>query len=111
MWALDRLRPIDKRFLMRLSQDERTTIREASLRHFGQFPLLFGSRLDDNAKGGDIDLLIPGVWTVREAVQRRLRFCADLMARLGERKIDVVIDTGDQNNPVIQHAYQTGVPL
>jgi len=41
---------------MRLTADEQAIIREAALKHFGVRPRLFGSRLDDTAKGGDIDL-------------------------------------------------------
>ena len=56
------------------------------------YRILFGSRLNDAERGGDIDLFIPGAWTAEEAVPRRLRFCAELRRHLGDQKIDVVVE-------------------
>ncbi|MEI6415471.1 MAG: nucleotidyltransferase domain-containing protein [Pseudomonadota bacterium] len=64
------------------------------MRHFGIVPWLFGSRLDDAARGGDIDLFIPGDWHAEESVPRRLRLCAELRRDLGDQKIDVVVEGG-----------------
>lgn len=77
---------------MRLTEQQRNIIRKAGLRHFGVVPLLFGSRLNDATRGGDIDLFIPGDWSAEEAVIRRLRFCAELKRCLGDQKIDVVVE-------------------
>lgn len=44
---------------MRLTATQRQVIREAGRRHFGIEPRLFGSRLNDAQRGGDIDLYIP----------------------------------------------------
>ena len=76
---------------MRLTAKEREIIREAGLRYFGVVPYLFGSRLNDAERGGDIDLFIPGEWPAEEAVLKRLRFCAELRQRMGDQKIDVVL--------------------
>ncbi len=62
------------------------------MRHFGVVPLLFGSRLDDARRGGDIYLFIPGDWPPEEFVPRRLRFCTELRRCLGDQKIDVVVE-------------------
>lgn len=96
---------------MRLTASERQTIREAGLRHFGQAPRVFGSRLDDSARGGDIDLFIPGNWPATEAVPRRLRFCAELATRLGERKIDVLVDDGESESAILAVARARGEPV
>ncbi|WP_295390388.1 nucleotidyltransferase domain-containing protein [uncultured Thiodictyon sp.] len=77
---------------MRLTEEQRKMIREAGLRHFGVAPQVFGSRLNDAARGGDIDLFIPGDWPPQEAVPRRLRLCAELHRCLGDQKIDVVVE-------------------
>ena len=94
---------------MRLTATQKQVIREAGLRHFGVEPWLFGSRLNDAARGGDIDLYIPGDWPAEEGVPRRMRFCVELRQRLGDQKIDVVV--GDRSQSSIQsHALQTGEP-
>ena len=77
---------------MRLTEQQRDIIRKSGLRHFGVVPLLFGSRLNDAERGGDIDLFIPGDWSAVEAVSRRMRFCAELRLCLGDQKIDVVVE-------------------
>ncbi len=95
---------------MRLTEKQRNIIREAGLRHFGVAPLLFSSRLDDTARGGDIDLFISGNWPPEEAVPRRLRFCAELHRRLGDQKIDVVVES-QKSSPVQDSAKQQGQPV
>jgi hypothetical protein len=95
---------------MRLSEGQRRIIREAGLRHFGVVPLLFGSRIDDTQRGGDIDLFIPGDWSAEEAVLRRIRFCAEIHRLLGDRKVDVVV--GHKGDTAIQtRARQEGVRI
>lgn len=95
---------------MRLTEKQRDIIRDAGLRHFGVAPWLFGSRLDDTARGGDIDLFISGNWLPEEAVPRRLRFCAELRRRLGDQKIDVVVES-QKSSPVQDSAKQQGQPV
>lgn len=92
---------------MRLTDEERQTIREAALRHFGAAPRLFGSRLDDHRQGGDIDLLIETHLPPEQALGRQLELLADLWLALGERKIDVLLDDG-RDLPVLRHARQQG---
>ena len=52
---------------------------------------LFGSRLDDQSKGGDIDLLVEMPDPVENAAVLGARLEARLERRLGGRKIDVVL--------------------
>jgi hypothetical protein len=96
---------------MRLTEEQRKIIREAGLRHFGIIPQLFGSRLNPAVRGGDIDLFIPGDWSPREAVPRRLRFCAELHQRLGEQKIDVVVENKAASSSIQNQAAQQGEPV
>ncbi len=75
---------------------------------------LFGSRLDDAGRGGDIDLLIETNLTSAEQIARaHTRFLAYVYARLGEQKIDVLIDfpTRRQHVPIYQFARTQGVLL
>lgn len=52
---------------------------------------LFGSRLDDFKKGGDIDLLIVFVNGELKSSFKNLDFIVELKKKIGERKIDVTL--------------------
>ncbi len=68
---------------------------------------LFGSRADDNARGGDIDLLIYSE-KITERDQSDLRI--ELFERLGEQKIDLII-TKDLDSAFVRLIYGKGVEL
>ena len=73
---------------------------------------LFGSRLDDSLKGGDIDLLVECVHPVDRPVWLAARMTARLQRILGDRKIDVlVVDSSTPLEPVHRAARATGVLL
>lgn len=102
---------------MRLRQHERDAIAEAAHQVFapGTTIFLFGSRVDDNKRGGDIDLLIeiPRPMAPAEMIERRNRFVSHLYRALEEQRIDIVITAHDQNDPrpVVSAAKQTGILL
>ncbi len=94
---------------MRLSPTEQQVIRDASLRYFGVRPRLFGSRVDDYKAGGDIDLYIEAPISPQQGVEARLHMVADIWKALGERKIDVVINTGGEPLAIYEIAKSEGV--
>lgn len=101
---------------MRLSPIERTVIRDTAKAVFGQNTQvrLFGSRLDDSQRGGDIDLLIETPLTDPQAVAAaRTLFLAKLYAVLGEQKIDILVDWQGKTDypPIYALARQQGVVL
>lgn len=96
---------------MRLTLEEQQIIRDASLRHFGVRPRLFGSRVDDLKRGGDIDLYIETQCEPEEAFGREMHLSADLYLLLGDQKIDVVVNTGRLNLPIYSVAREQGVWL
>lgn len=96
---------------MRLSPQERDVIRRLCVKHFGQAPRLFGSRLDDNRRGGDIDLLVATDLAPAEAARRRIDLLADLWLALGERKIDIVLDDGRHASAIVERARHEGVEV
>mgnify|MGYP000075881337 CR=1 FL=1 len=74
--------------------------------------ILFGSRVDDDAKGGDIDLYIEleKVQENRAAMASRIAAC--LQINLGDRKIDVIlVDPKTIIQPIHTHAQQQGILL
>lgn len=99
---------------MRLTKDQQNAIREEVSRIFGQNVRvrLFGSRVDDEARGGDIDLHIESSGTAAELLNHELQLRSRLQRRLGERKIDIVVHDGQRPvRPIDTHARQTGVAL
>ncbi len=96
---------------MRLNDRERRLIREATLRHFGVLPRLFGSRLDDARAGGDIDLLIRTDLPPAEAARRKLDLLVELWLLLGERKIDIVLDDGSPPETIVERARREAAPV
>lgn len=101
---------------MRLSDQQRSIIRTAVTENFGAASKvwLFGSRVDDAARGGDIDLYIEAATDDADAiVESKLRFLVALYKKLGEQKIDVVIRRPGfkEDLPIYQVAKRTGVKL
>ena len=73
---------------------------------------LFGSRVDDSLKGGDIDLLVELTAPVPNKTQAIGQIYAMLIRQLGDRKIDILLsDPSRTTAPVIEVARQTGVRL
>lgn len=100
---------------MRLEAEQVETLRRVVRQYFGNKTrlLLFGSRLDDQARGGDIDLYLEPEITDAQALARALiKTRVALGQQLGEQKIDLVIHrAGQPLLPIHQHAQATGAPL
>ena len=56
---------------------------------------LFGSRMDDSKKGGDIDLLVVSATLTQKDI-RRLRI--EFQKHFGEQKMDILLDDGTFDN-------------
>lgn len=96
---------------MRLTPIEQQALHDASVRWFGVPPRLFGSRIDDSRLGGDIDLYIEADLSAQDAFERETRMAAELYRALGERKIDIVVNTGRLDLPIYRVAREQGVLL
>jgi predicted nucleotidyltransferase len=99
---------------MRLTHTQIMTIRRATAEIYGEQAnvWLFGSRVDDNKRGGDIDLLIrPDDFWVNTNLPQKIKFLGKLERLLGERKIDVIIEEPDDPRPIVRIAHETGVRL
>ncbi len=100
---------------MRLNEHERDSIRQILFSHFGGDSKiwLFGSRVDDEQKGGDIDLMVePSNRNIPNSVQLNCRAVAELQIALGDQKIDLIIKLpGRENTRIYQIARKSGVCL
>jgi predicted nucleotidyltransferase len=99
---------------MRLSPHDRSAILQATAEVAGPAArvLLFGSRVRDDLRGGDIDLLIELPDLATEPVQLAGRLGARIERAIGLRKIDILI-AGPQTpaTPVLAAARRDGVAL
>ena len=96
---------------MRLTDHEVTSIKKAFYETFESGTIyLFGSRVDESKKGGDIDLyLCPKEQFENERV-RKIQFLIKLDEYIGEQKIDVIL-AKDQNRLIEQEALKNGIRL
>ncbi len=96
---------------MRLSANDIAIIKKAAQEIYGDVDLwLFGSRVDDQARGGDIDLLLE---TKNEVgLEQKIKFLTKI-ERLGiERKVDLVIKSANcEYKTIFDSAKKTGVKL
>jgi predicted nucleotidyltransferase len=99
---------------MRLNDFYRTAIKEILLEHFGAESkfYLFGSRVDDSKRGGDIDLYIETNLESAMADKAKSKAEWEMMEKLGEQRIDFVVHVnGKEFTPIENIARKTGVEL
>ena len=74
--------------------------------------MLFGSRVDDSRRGGDIDLYVEVPTTLDNAWPNRIPFLVELTNRLGDRRVDLVLRASDSAPKAIYRvAEEEGVVL
>jgi hypothetical protein len=101
---------------MRLTDNQVTYIKEAFLKHFTKRDRLwlFGSRVDMQKCGGDIDFYIETHYSdLGIVVSKKTSFLVDLQKKIGEQKIDVVINVlpSRKKLPIYEEARTTGIRL
>ena len=93
---------------MRLSKKEIEVLKSTLNRIGKPYKLyLFGSRADDNKRGGDIDLLVVSKQLSKKDL-RRVR--VEFFKYFGEQKIDIVLDNGEYE-PFIELIRQKAIEL
>ena len=68
---------------------------------------LYGSRVDDDKKGGDIDIL---VLSKNISFLDKLKIKVTLYAELGEQKIDLLI-AENASKPFVKMVFEEAMPL
>ncbi|MDH4262376.1 MAG: nucleotidyltransferase domain-containing protein [Spirochaetia bacterium] len=93
---------------MRLSKLEIESIKKIATTTFGNGTqvILFGSRVDDSLKGGDIDLYIKPA-EPKNIFQKKNDFLVKLKLQIGDQKIDVVI-AKDHSRLIEKEALRKG---
>ncbi len=99
---------------MRLTKEQRTAIKQAVKTTLGDNASvwLFGSRVNDELKGGDIDLYIEVQSKNTDLLQAELQLYTEIIQKIGEQKIDIVMHQVDTPKKAIhEQALATGVLL
>ena len=99
---------------MRLSQQTRQIIRDTVREVSGVEATvkLFGSRIHDDARGGDIDLLVELPSIAAEIERKTLPLTARLQVRIGDQPIDIlVLDPSTSRQSIHEQASTAGVKL
>ncbi len=95
---------------MRLNKEYIDVIKDNFNRVFQKGEIyLFGSRVDDTKKGGDIDLYLV-VKDKTNLFRKKLKFLAKIKRVLGEQKIDVVFNI-DDTRLIEREAKEWGIKL
>ncbi|MFO8089702.1 MAG: nucleotidyltransferase domain-containing protein [Desulfatiglandaceae bacterium] len=93
---------------MRLTSHEKESIKKAvAEKDPGAVIYLFGSRVDDRARGGDIDIL---VLSNHLTLADKLSIKARIFEILEEQKLDMII-ARDTNDPFVKSAVESGARL
>ncbi|MDP3517086.1 MAG: nucleotidyltransferase domain-containing protein [Pseudohongiella sp.] len=99
---------------MRLTTAQQQAIKTESRAIFGDDAqvILFGSRTDDAARGGDVDVMIKTSSPVEQPSLKIARLSARVSRLMGGRKVDVILQSeGLARLQVHEIAERTGVPL
>lgn len=99
---------------MRLSTEQAATVRQAVDELFSPAAkvLLFGSRVDNEACGGDIDLLVETPIEVARSAFAAANLAARLERQFNGRRVDVVLVTpSTPEQPIHRIARQQGILL
>lgn len=97
---------------MRLSPEQVSAIKAAAVAAFGDDAVvrLFGSRVDDARRGGDIDLHVEAA-PDKADLDHEIRFRALIWQALDEEQIDVVVAARGDRRWIDRAALREGVVL
>ena len=99
---------------MRISVQDQKAIRETAEELFGKNVkiILFGSRVYDAERGGDIDILLESPEPMSEILKKKISFLVKLKQRIGDRKIDVLVQGKDSEDKAIYKvAHREGIEI
>ncbi|MDR2755452.1 MAG: nucleotidyltransferase domain-containing protein [Planctomycetaceae bacterium] len=68
---------------------------------------IFGSRIDDTKKGGDIDIAI---LSPKIDIMKKIQIRRDILDKIGEQKVDIIV-SHDGSEPFFRLAQETGIRI
>ena len=96
---------------MRLNNFEQDMIKKAFFETFNDGSIyLFGSRVDDTKRGGNIDLYLVPSKKFDDERNKKIKFSIKLDEYIGEQKIDIIM-AKDKSRLIEQEALKYGVKL
>ena len=96
---------------VRLSEEYIKAIKTLAKKYFDSGEvIIFGSRADQNKKGGDIDIFIHTQKT-ENILQAKLAFLRDFELMFGEQKVDLVVQAGMKEEKIHRIARAQGVRI
>ena len=95
---------------MRLTPDQADTIRQRIRGCMGPQARiwLFGSRVDDSRRGGDVDIYVEP--ELAPSLESRL-MCKSALADALDLNVDLIVQQPGRDLPIYRIAKQSGVPL
>ncbi|MEE4297453.1 MAG: nucleotidyltransferase domain-containing protein [Wenzhouxiangella sp.] len=99
---------------MRLTNEQVHHIKQVTAEIFGEGARvrLFGSRTDDQKRGGDVDLLVETDSPVEDEVWLAARLSARISRSMQGRRVDVLVQApGIKEHPIHRIARAEGVVL
>ena len=98
---------------MRLNNIQIKTIKKYTSQVFGKEAkvYLFGSRINDEKKGGDIDLLVVPALEIENERAKVNELNVKLILSLGDQKIDIVVKRPSDIRYITEVALKTGIEL
>ena len=95
---------------MRLREQYILTIKKYFYQFFNNGQIyLFGSRVDDSKKGGDIDLYFV-LTNFDDLFDKKIKFLSRVKRELGDQKIDIIFNT-DKTRLIEKEAIKWGIKL
>ena len=96
---------------MRLTEQTIVILKKSILKYVNDAKIiLFGSRVDDNKKGGDIDILVDTKENVN--LQTQIKILVECEIAGIERKIDMIFKTPySKEQPIFKTAMKEGIVL
>lgn len=96
---------------IRLNENYIRTIKLLAKKYFNSDNVrIFGSRADMNKKGGDIDIYIH-TNKKNNILQSKIAFLREFEIKLGEQKVDLIVQSGTEDKKIFKIARNEGVRI